>query len=121
MNEFRYRYDSAITYDGILIELRLFKVVKKTPAGAWCQMFYDGYLYGKKFFVLDGNGKRKCHETKEMAWNSFKIRKRRYKERLELRLAETKLVLKNIDIDTPEDSVIIKDDDIILHFNLSFD
>lgn len=38
-------------------------------------MYLDSF-HGKQRFVLNGCGKRLCHETKEMAWDSFCMRKK---------------------------------------------
>ena len=42
----------------------------------WCVGSRKKWSEGKKRFVLDGIGKRYCHETKEMAFDSYKMRKK---------------------------------------------
>jgi hypothetical protein len=67
----RYRYEEYLWERGVRLVLRQFKEIKKTPCGAWV----NDSLYTKKRFVLDGSGKRYCHETKELAFHSYKRRK----------------------------------------------
>lgn len=72
----RYRYVDVVTEDGVILDLLTFRELKKTPAGAWVQGFYGGHDIGRKRFVLDGTGRRHCHQSKELAWESYKHRKR---------------------------------------------
>lgn len=72
----RYRYVDVVTEDGVILDLLTFRELKKTPAGAWVQGFYGGHYIGRKRFVLDGTGRRHCHQSKEIAWESYKHRKR---------------------------------------------
>lgn len=72
----RYRYRDAIGPSGATIEIDEFIEVRKTPRGAWVQETYIGFNVGRLRFVLDGCGKRLCHQTKEQAWASFAARKR---------------------------------------------
>lgn len=71
----RYRYRDAIGPRGATIELDEYVEIRKTPCGAWVQETYLGHVVGRERFVLDGPGKRLCHQTKEMAWQSFAARK----------------------------------------------
>lgn len=72
----RYRYIDIVTEEGVELHLEEYKEIKKTPCGAWVQMVYMGHAIGKKRFVLDGAGRRLCHQTKDQAWESFKLRKK---------------------------------------------
>lgn len=72
----RYRYVDLVTEEGVELYIEEWKEIKKTPRGAWVQRFFMGHAMGKKRFVLDGDGRRLCHQTKELAWQSFKIRKK---------------------------------------------
>ena len=78
----RYRYVDAVTVKGVELILEEYAEVKKTPCGAWVNRFYEGkiILCEKPRFVLDGCGRRKCHQTKEIAWSAFKMRKRNQKD-----------------------------------------
>tara|TARA_R110000782_G_scaffold261206_1_gene352735 strand:+ start:1512 stop:1835 length:324 start_codon:yes stop_codon:yes gene_type:complete len=58
--------------DGMKFILLEYREVRKTDQGCWVARYH----YSDKLkFVLDGSGKRFCHETKEMAWDSYKRRK----------------------------------------------
>jgi hypothetical protein len=70
----RYRYQESITDNGIMLILSEFIETKNTKCGAW--VVEKNWATGKKRFVLDGVGKRYCHETKEMAFDSYKMRKK---------------------------------------------
>ena len=70
----RYRYAELICEEGIALYLIEFTETKKTKCGAW--VVEKKWSEGKKRFVLDGIGKRYCHETKEMAFDSYKMRKK---------------------------------------------
>lgn len=67
-----------------VVVLTTYRVVKKTPKGAWLSN-------GK--FVLDGSGKRGAHATKELALESFVARKKRHAAILESQLASVKNAL----------------------------
>lgn len=72
----RYRYIDLVTEAGVELYLEEWTELKKTPRGAWVQRFYMGHATSKKRFVRDGDGRRLCHQTKEQAWASFKLRKK---------------------------------------------
>lgn len=85
----RYRYADAVTEDGVMIVIKEFTEVKKTPKGAWVRERSETYgVFGKKRFVLDGDGRRHCYESKELAWESYKKRKRSQKFNAELALSQ---------------------------------
>lgn len=95
---FYYRYDNVRRSTGYMdawgdwvpgktytvVVLSTYRVVKKTPKGAWL-------TNGK--FVLDGSGKRGAHATKELALESFIARKKRQALLLESQLASVKNAL----------------------------
>lgn len=63
--ELRYRYSCAFDGDDLTVFLTAFRVVRRTPKGAWIDDC------GLKRFVLDGAGKRFAHQTREDALHSF--------------------------------------------------
>lgn len=90
----RYRYSDNVTEQGIEVTLERFVEVKKTPCGAWVEQYYGPEWYrGKKRFVLDGPGKRYCYQTKELAWESFRIRKQWQERRARLTLSRAEFAL----------------------------
>ena len=71
------------------LELQLYRLVKKTPKGAWLARYYKGMELvepNSKRWVSDTATKRLAHPTKEEALHSFICRKRRqaaiYQERM---------------------------------------
>lgn len=71
-----YRYeDASLVGHGSEPELTLhiFQVIKTTPQGYW---FYDDARECKKRWVHNSARKRYAYETRELALNSFIIRKR---------------------------------------------
>jgi len=63
---YRYRYTASIASDGGLqVYCEHYPVIRRTKAGAWIDDV------GRSRFVLDGDGKRFAHETREMALRSF--------------------------------------------------
>lgn len=99
--KYRYRledrtYSTVIDPDAecfsseLKVDLAKFKVIKETPKGAWveCPPF-DG-----KRFVLNGSGKRLCHETIELALESFIARKQRAVLILKARLRDAEEAIK---------------------------
>ena len=72
--DLRYRYQEALSEDGIHIHLIEFVEVKKTTKGCWVSE--RNWRFDKDKFVLDGTGKRHCHQTKDMAWDAFILRKK---------------------------------------------
>lgn len=85
MIEYRYRYvDSIQSCDGVTLSLLRYAVVRNTSKGAWVTrqpympwMNLDEMPKSSLRFVLDGSGKRYCHETRRQAWSAFKHRKYR--------------------------------------------
>lgn len=72
MTEHYYRYeDSSCSTDSVHVFEHKLPVVRRTPCGAWVDD------YGRERFVLNGAGKRYAYPTREAAWESFLIRKRR--------------------------------------------
>jgi hypothetical protein len=94
----RYRYQEGIRESGVFIQLIKFNEIKLTPKGAWV---IQNHCF-KKRFVLNGTGKRFCHETKEMAWFAFKMRKISHVKHLINSLNLAKHALDTVtDIDKP--------------------
>ena len=89
----RYRYVDLITAEGVELYIEEWTEIKKTPKGAWVQRFYMGHGIGKKRFVLDGLGRRLCHQTKEQAWESFKLRKKWQASRAQAQLDRAKYAI----------------------------
>lgn len=79
-NKYMYRYADIVFRDSIAIQLLQFKIIKYTKCGKWINH------YGINKFVLNGARKRFAYETKELALQSFIMRKSRqciiYKARL---------------------------------------
>lgn len=94
-HQIRIRFEESWGPEGISIRKCLALVLRKTPRGAWCKRLCKGYswqpdafelevdgetshydTYGKEFFVLDGSGKRRFHETPKQAWDCYRRRKR---------------------------------------------
>lgn len=90
----RVRFEESWGAEGVTIRKALALVLRKTPKGAWCRRLRYGYHFereafkleidgrehsvvphGKEFFVLDGLGARKFHETDQGAWNHYRRRK----------------------------------------------
>lgn len=108
MNNVRYRFDYAVHDDGFHVYLTEYKVVKKTNKGAFVNKAAIGLYFPEGTrFVLDGRGKRYCHETKELAWSYFINRKKSYLHRLTFRQEELSEVMKLLPKDCPPDDVNI--------------
>jgi len=99
MRTLRYRYEDSIEEEGVLLVLREFLEVKQTPCGAWVKETspYSGETFGKKRFVLNGPGKRLCHQTKEMALASYQKRKSSQFTRAKLAMDLSGFMLKEIE------------------------
>ncbi len=118
---FRYRYSENVTPEGVEITLSKFIEVKKTPAGAWVEQYFAGgfgIFRGPKFFVRDGTGKRRCHQTKEQAWNSFRIRKQRQKFHAELTAKKAAYALEQMERlgTAPDDTVLCGSPAFMSHY-----
>lgn len=73
MTEFYYRYyDWSYDETRVMIDFEKFRVVKRTPKGAWVEELYYPH---KKRFILDGARRRYAYPTKELAADSYRIRK----------------------------------------------
>ena len=106
----RYRYQECVDGNGLHIQLTRFNEVKLTPKGAWVT---EANWFSEPRFVLNGTGKRYCHETKEMAWYAFKKRKTSHVRHLTHALNLAKSALDAIkDIETPfEQTTKVKEPD----------
>lgn len=71
-----------------VVELEVWREIKKTPKGAWIER-----SYGQKKFVLDAGRKRYAWPTKEEAWESFLARKRKQVKHLKRQLVAAELAL----------------------------
>jgi hypothetical protein len=85
-----------VTEEGVELYIEEWTELKKTPRGAWVQRFYMGCSTGKKRFVLDGSGRRLCHQNKEQAWGSFKLRKKWQASRAQSQLDRAKYAIEQI-------------------------
>ena len=107
----RYRYRDIVTEEGVELYLEEWAEVKRTPCGAWVKPFYDGNIsqYSRKRFVLDGVGRRHCHQTKAMAWAAYKDRKKNQKRMAEDSLAKAVYALEQIESigEAPESTMIL--------------
>jgi hypothetical protein len=61
----------------LAISVLKFRVIKRTPKGCWIVHLWDREAQFKKWFILDGTGRRYAYPTRELARESFIIRKRR--------------------------------------------
>jgi hypothetical protein len=105
----RYRYVDLVTEEGVELYIEEWVEIKKTPRGAWVQLFYMGHSIGKKRFVLDGYGRRLCHQTKEQAWESFKLRKKWQASRAQASFDRAKYTIEQIaNFDkAPQDNLVL--------------
>ena len=105
----RYRYVDLVTEEGIELYIEEWAELKKTPRGAWVQRLYMGHRSGKQYFVLDGPGRRRCHQTKELAWESFKLRKKWQASRARASLDRAAYALEKIEElqDAPRETMTI--------------
>ena len=107
----RYRYRDLLTEKGVELYLEQWAEVKRTPCGAWVKPFYDGKIsqYSKKRFVRDGDGRRLCHQTKAMAWDAHKDRKKNQKRMAEDSIAKATYALEQIEAigAAPESTMIL--------------
>lgn len=69
--EYLYRYMEYYYETGIDINLQRYKIIKRTPKGAWIKYYNE---IGKKFVLLSARKQFAC-ETVELALESFKYRK----------------------------------------------
>ncbi|WP_351122682.1 hypothetical protein [Shewanella sp. T24-MNA-CIBAN-0130] len=101
----RYRYADYVTEDGVLLQLEVFDEVRQTPKGAW--VMRD--RWSKKRFVLNGSGKRHCHQTKELAWEAYHKRKLTQRRLAEQALEKAEYALEQIALmdSPPEESAIL--------------
>jgi|GEM_PF-1282883 len=87
-----YRYDDPLT-DGCKAWERTFTMVKETPCGWWI-VGAGPYTWGeKKRWVSKTARKRFAYPTKEEAWTSYKMRKKRQVQIYEARLRRAKAFL----------------------------
>jgi hypothetical protein len=115
----RYRYADYVTEDGVQLQLEVFNEAKQTPKGAW--VVQGLRWYSKKRFVLNGEGKRYCHQTKELAWNAYQKRKLAQWRLAADSLAKAEYALEQIALmdSAPEESQILGKPEY--WFNYTFD
>lgn len=105
---FRWRYVDSFDEEGEyeVAVLRCIEI-RKTSKGAWCKQAY-GYrkwgdasdsplrwaVTGKEFFVLDGTGRRRYHQTLKDAWRSYGHRKIAQGQRARAALAASEAGIK---------------------------
>lgn len=89
----RYRYSDCVTEEGVMLALDVFNEVKPTPQGAWV---VHAQWHSKKRFVLNGSGKRYCHQTKELAWGAYQHRKLSQRKLAKDALAKAEYALEQI-------------------------
>lgn len=76
-NHFFYREENSRWSDDVLaISAVEFVMMKRTPSGAWLRHTWDHDGLHKRF-VLEGKGRRYAYPTRQLARESFIIRKRR--------------------------------------------
>ena len=93
MENVLYRYDSEPRYDGgVTIYLTKYPIIRETEKGAWV----NGKR-GEPTFCLEGAGKRFAHTSKNLAFDSFKARKRRQNIILSAQLAGVQKVQEAIE------------------------
>tara|TARA_R110002033_G_scaffold47816_2_gene93445 strand:- start:5318 stop:5668 length:351 start_codon:yes stop_codon:yes gene_type:complete len=113
----RYRYADYVDEVGVKLQLEVFNEVKQTPKGAWVIRS----KYSKKRFVLNGWGKRLCHQTKEMAWDAYQQRKLSQRRLATDALAKAEYALEQIALmdSPPEESKVLGKPEY--WFNYAFD
>lgn len=84
-----YRYEDALGYDALEVRLIEFDVIRETEKGYW---FVESRLNSKAFeamaerskrWVSKCSRKRYCYPSKDDAWESYVIRKKRQLGHLE--------------------------------------
>ena len=108
MNE-RYRFADNVTEEGVELTLEVFSEIKETKCGAWVRRKYKGSTFGNKRFVLNGHGRRHCHQTKDMAWDAYKTRKRNQSRLAKDALAKAEFALSQIELlnEAPHESKLL--------------
>ncbi len=105
-----YRYDSANFTVSVKLVLRKYQVLKETPCGYWviesgmsCLGFAlpDSYMALYRKWVSKTGRKRLCYPTKELAFESFEVRKARHWSILNAQL-KVAAIAKQLTVDNPE-------------------
>ena len=91
-----YRYWGHACDTDIYISYDEYVVLRETPKGVWLS------VYGKEKFVLNGDGRRYAHPTKEAALASYRIRKQRQVQHLARQHDHAKACMGAADKLTPE-------------------
>ena len=88
--EILYRYSDSPSHVGVW--LQTFQVVKETPCGYW--FAYSEATPRELWRWTSKTARRRfCYPTKEEAWNSYRIRKRKRVDHLQRDLNKTKQIL----------------------------
>ena len=96
MTEFYYRYyDDWWNESSCIIRYERFCVVKRTPKGAWVEEMSK--YKPKRRFVLDNARRRFAYPTKELAANSYRIRKKWQITHCERTISKARAVLKQLE------------------------
>lgn len=85
-----YRYSVASNEDFMNVFCDNLKVEKRTECGVWVT------VDGEKKFILDGARKRYAYPTRELAYESFLIRRNKYLRILKSRVADVELQVKHL-------------------------
>lgn len=92
--EYLYRYMEHYYSTGINVTLQRYKIIKRTPKGAWIKTYTNS---GKKFVLLSARKQFAC-ETVELALESFKYRKMKQFKIYESKVKNLKHILLAFDI-----------------------
>jgi len=92
-----YRYRTNVAFDVVEVCLEQFKVIKETPKGYWLTFPWSAPFHGEynwKKWVSKTSRKRFAYPTKEEAWDSYCIRRKRRVMHLQRQLDEATLALR---------------------------
>jgi hypothetical protein len=96
-------FDNVIPGYYLRIHLSEYRIIKRTPKGAWIELF-PSFGEERKFVLLTARKKFAC-ETKEEALESFLARKTRQIRILEAQLTKARACLELIKTDKEKDYV----------------
>lgn len=89
-----YRYYEVSYSECVSIVLETFRVVKETDASYW---YVPEHGSDKPRVVRRGATRSKCYDTREAAWASFKIRKRKQIAHMRSKLRDLEWLLPQLD------------------------
>jgi hypothetical protein len=93
------QFDDPLPGYTLKVELQEYRIIKRTPQGAWI-VYGSWSMHTPKRFVLLSARKRFACETKEEALESFKARKRKQIKILKAQLKRAEMALSSADRDT---------------------